>query len=120
MEPPCEGRMSEAPASIFITCAERGQTSSSKPRSKATAVKSNDDLTGGNITKNHPRKKCLGSGPYFVLYSKMLKTHYHLGWSARRLPGDFHLALAVGKDGEAVGRCCSFPGGHIDRQHPSE
>src|SRR6266481_332780 len=51
MEPPCEGRMSEAPASIFITCAERGQTSSSKPRSKATAVKSNDDLTGGNITK---------------------------------------------------------------------
>src|SRR5258707_1398174 len=113
--------MSEAPASILITCAEseRGQTSSPKARGKATAIKTNDDLAWGNISKNHAQK-CLGNGPYFVLYPKMFKTHHHFGWSARGLPGDFHLALAVGKDWKAVGRCCSFGRGHINGQHPPE
>src|SRR5258708_29742778 len=107
--------MSEAPASIFITCAEseRGQTSSPKPRSEATTTKTNDNLIWGNITKTHTQKY-LGDGSYFMLDPKTLKTHHHLGWHTGRLPRDFHFALAVGKDRKTVRRGCSFGGGHID------
>src|SRR6266849_6315596 len=113
--------MSEAPAWILITWAGSGpgETSSPKTRSKAT-VKTGDDLTCGDMARIQTQK-CSASGNLNLVFQpKTLKTQHQLGRSIGRFPGDFHFALTVGKNREAVGRCFSFVGGHIGFQHPSE
>src|SRR5215467_5176004 len=59
MDPPWEGRMSEAPASTLMTCAESapGNRIPQTHSSQATIVKTDDDLTWGDMAKTQNLQK---------------------------------------------------------------
>src|SRR5207302_1929682 len=119
MDPPLEGRISEVPASIFMTWPKSAPVpaNSQTTSAKAAALKLNDDFTWGDMAQPKGNLSRPGNS-YPVLQPEALKMQDHFFRSIGTFPWNFYFTLAVGENRKTVGGGFRLTRGHIGFHDP--
>src|SRR5215467_14095521 len=120
MAPPCEGRISEVPASTRMTCpkSELGPASRQMPSAKVATFRLNSDFAARSMAEKQIQNLSPNGHSYGVFQSKTLEMQDHFFRDLGTFPSNIQLAFTVWENGKTVGKRFRLARRYIGFQNP--